>query len=139
MTNVLSDHTNVINALPINNVVNFTPTTSGVYYFGFNANSAADEFYLFVDNIVIDVALANESFNNKSFSVYPNPVKDILNINYNENITKIQIINLLGQEVITKIVNNTENQIDMSGLAQGTYLVKVTSNDMIKTIKVVKQ
>lgn len=139
MTTVLMDHTNVVNDTPLNNIVNFTPATSGVYYFGFNANSIADQFYLFVDNINVDVALATDSFSNKSFSVYPNPVKDILNINYNENITKIQVINLLGQEVITKSVNNTQNQIDMSGLVQGTYLIKVTANDVVKTIKVIKQ
>ena len=139
MTNVLADYTSVVNPLPINSVINFTAPTTGVYYFGFNANSLADEFYLFVDNILVDVALANNSFTNNSLSVYPNPVKDILNINYTENITKIQVVNMLGQEVISKSVNNTQNQIDMSHLVQGTYLVKITSNDLVKTMKVIKQ
>ena len=139
MTTPLADHPNVVNATPINNVVNFTPATSGVYYFGFNAYSDLNKFYLQVDNISIDVALANNDFNSKSFSVYPNPVKDVLNIDYADNVTKIQIVNMLGQEVMNKSVNNTQNQIDMSGLVSGTYLVKVTANDVVKTIKVIKQ
>ena len=140
MTTVLADHPNVVNGTaPINTIVNFTPTTSGVYYFGFNAYSAANQFYLFVDNIMVDVLLGNDSFNTTSFTVYPNPVKDILHINYNDAITKIQVVNMLGQEIITKSVNNTQNEIDMSGLVQGTYLVKITSNDRVKTIKVIKQ
>ncbi|PJR04654.1 T9SS type A sorting domain-containing protein [Avrilella dinanensis] len=55
MTTVLADHTNVVNETPTNNEVEFTPTTSGVYYFGFNAYSDADKFYLHLDNISIDV------------------------------------------------------------------------------------
>ena len=139
MTNVLADYTAVVNEAPISDVVNFTPSTSGVYYFGFNAKSDANEDNLYVDNILVDVALANNSFTNNSLSVYPNPVKNILNINYTENITKIQVVNMLGQEVISKLVNNTQNQIDMSQLVQGTYLVKITSNDLVKTMKVIKE
>src|SRR5690554_3359445 len=56
MTIVLADHPNVTNSTPLNNEVEFTPTTSGVYYFGFNVYSDADKFYLHLDNIIIDVA-----------------------------------------------------------------------------------
>ena len=139
MTNQLADHPNVVNVTPINNIVNFTPTTSGVYYFGFNAYSLPNQLDLFVDNISLDVALANNSFDNNNFLVYPNPVKNILNINHNENISKIQILNILGQEIITKLVNDKKNQIDMSSLVQGTYLVKITSNDLITIIKIIKE
>jgi hypothetical protein len=48
-------------------------------------------------------------------------------------------MNLLGQEVITKSINSNQSQIDMSNLPQGTYLVKVTSENQVKTIKVIKE
>jgi hypothetical protein len=48
-------------------------------------------------------------------------------------------LNLLGQEVITRDVNATSTQIDMSQLSSGAYIVNVTVGDTIKTIKVVKQ
>jgi hypothetical protein len=57
MTIVLADHPNVTNSTPLNNEVEFTPTTSGVYYFGFNVYSNANEFYLHLDNIIIDYAI----------------------------------------------------------------------------------
>lgn len=86
-----------------------------------------------------DASLSTDSFDNSNFTFYPNPVKDVLNLSYSENITKVQVINLLGQEVITNSLNATQGQVDMSNLPTGTYLVKVTANDKVKTIKVIKQ
>jgi hypothetical protein len=63
----------------------------------------------------------------------------VLNLSYTENITKVQVINLLGQEVRTNSMDATLAQVDMSNLPSGTYLVKVTANDKVKTIKVIKQ
>ena len=86
-----------------------------------------------------DASLATDSFDNANFTFYPNPVKDVLNLSYSENITKVQVINLLGQEVRTNSMDATQAQVDMSNLPSGTYLVKVTANDKMKTIKVIKQ
>jgi hypothetical protein len=46
---------------------------------------------------------------------------------------------MIGQEVISKNINETSSQIDMSQLSAGTYIVNVTVGDTIKTLKVVKQ
>lgn len=86
-----------------------------------------------------DPSLSTNSFDTANFKTYPNPVKDVLNIEYSQNIEKIQVMNLLGQEVIVKAINSTQSQVDMANLAQGTYLVKVTANGYVKTIKVIKQ
>jgi hypothetical protein len=48
-------------------------------------------------------------------------------------------MNLLGQEVMVKSINATQSQIDMSNLASGSYLVKVTADNKVKTIKVIKR
>ena len=86
-----------------------------------------------------DASLRNESFDSASFTFYPNPVKDVLNLSYSQNISKVQVINILGQEVKSVSVNAAQAQIDMENLPSGTYLVKVTSDNQVKTIKVVKQ
>ena len=86
-----------------------------------------------------DASLGTNIFDNSNFKFYPNPVKDVLNLSYSQNITNVQIVNILGQEVLTKVVNANQSQIDMSSLPSGTYLVKVTSDNQIKTIKVIKQ
>lgn len=140
MTNLLAEHPNVVNNVtPINNEIEFTPATSGVYYFGFNAYSIANQFNLYVDNILVDVALSSNTFDNNNFTAYPNPVKDILNLTYTSEITSVRVINMLGQEVIARNLNATNAQVDMSQLSAGTYIVNVTIGDTVKTIKVVKQ
>ncbi|MFM9988082.1 T9SS type A sorting domain-containing protein [Flavobacterium sp.] len=73
------------------------------------------------------------------FKAYPNPVSSILNIEYTGELSNVTVYNLLGQQVLTKKVTATSTQIDMSILNAGTYLVKVESNDVSKTIKVVKR
>ena len=87
-----------------------------------------------------DASLSTGSFDNAGFKYYPNPVKDILNLSYTSSISNVSVINLLGQQVLTKNVNANESQLDLSSLTTGTYLVKVTTEDNLeKTIKIVKQ
>lgn len=83
--------------------------------------------------------LSTPSFDGGNFRAYPNPVKDFLNLSYTQEISEVAIFNLIGQQVLSATVNAAEGQIDMSNLAQGTYLVKVTVDNQIKTIKVIKQ
>jgi hypothetical protein len=86
-----------------------------------------------------DGSLSASSFDNASFAAYPNPVKDVLNLSYSSEINSVKVINLLGQEVISRKVNNTSSQIDMTSLTAGAYIVNVTVGDVVKTIKVIKQ
>jgi hypothetical protein len=51
----------------------------------------------------------------------------------------LAVFNLLGQQIATKVVNANQSKVDMSNLASGTYLVKVTSDNQVKTIKVIKE
>jgi hypothetical protein len=51
----------------------------------------------------------------------------------------VAVFNLLGQQVLTKKINATESQIDMSALAGGTYLMKVNVGNQVKTLKIVKE
>lgn len=86
-----------------------------------------------------DASLSAGSFNNSNFLIYPNPVKDMLNISYSSEISYVRVVNMLGQEVISRDINATSTQLDMSHLSAGAYLVTVSSGDALKTLKVIKQ
>ena len=86
-----------------------------------------------------DDGLSNSDFDNANFSYYPNPVKNTLNLSYNQEISNVEIFNLLGQRVSASTINANQGQVDMSNLSNGVYLVKVTSNNQDKTIRVIKE
>ena len=139
MVTTLADYTNINQATIQNDLIVFTPATDGVYYFGFQAYSAANQFYLIVDNIVVDVNLGTSAFDASSFKAYPNPVTNVLNLSYSSEIASVEVFNMLGQKVLVKELNVAQGQIDMSNLNSGNYLVKVTADGQTKTIKVIKQ
>jgi Secretion system C-terminal sorting domain/GEVED domain len=114
------------------------------------ALTPGDTYYIQVDRwgtatpgtfgltVVDSNPLSSNSFSNKNFTYYPNPVKDVLNLSYTKNISNVTVFNLLGQQMSSKTVNANQSKVDMSNLAAGTYLVKVTADNQVKTIKVIK-
>lgn len=86
-----------------------------------------------------DDGLGNNSFDSRNFTYYPNPVKNALNLSYNQEISNVEVFNLLGQKVSSNVINSNAAQIDMSNLSKGAYMVRVTSNYQVKTIKVIKE
>jgi len=110
-----------------------------VYYINIGYYGAGDapEGLTFVSVVTSVMGVEGNDLNN--FTAYPNPVTSVLNLSYGQNVNNVAVFNLLGQQVITKTVNASESQIDMSTLSAGTYLVKVTADNAVKTIKVVKQ
>ncbi len=138
MTQELADHYTINNGMAMTNEVNFTPVTTGVYYFGFQAYSGANQSQLFLDNIVVENSLSTPVPEQKSFSFYPNPVKDVLHISFTDAITQVTVYNLLGQNVLDASFNTTNASVDVAGLPAGTYLVKVVTDTVSKTIKIIK-
>lgn len=94
---------------------------------------------VFKNTIYIETVLASEHFDLSGLKVYPNPVKNILNVSFDKEISTVAIYNLLGQGVIERAINTTDGQVDVSGLSTGTYIVKVTSENKVKTLKVIKE
>jgi hypothetical protein len=68
--------------------------------------------------------------------VYPNPVKEKLYVSGNSSIYSVEILSLLGQNLIK--VNNT-NMVDLSVLNKGIYLIKIENNGITSTFKIIKQ
>lgn len=76
------------------------------------------------------------SVNENLITVYPNPVNTILHLNGIPN-ADVQIFDLSGKLIINK--QNTDNQIDVSGLQSGIYSIKITSENGTVIRKFIKQ
>ena len=78
----------------------------------------------------------NNEYSKNLFSIYPNPSTGKFNIEFSnqQQITSVEIYNLLGESVFQK--QNT-NEIDLSSAAKGIYFVKVYAGEKIYTEKII--
>ena len=86
------------------------------------------------------ISLGNEGFElvNK-FKLYPNPVTEILNIEYANPLSSVTLFDMLGQKVSTQNTNANAVQLDMARLSAGVYFVEVHSGAVSKIFKVIKR
>ncbi len=127
-----------------------TANNSDIFRLGLSEGGAASYFNGAIDDLKIynialtdaDVAslYANNSLATEDFTLrnkirlYPNPVRDVLNVEATLNIQSVEIFNTQGQ----KILASSENQINVTHLKAGIYLVKIKdSNNQVSTNKIV--
>lgn len=80
--------------------------------------------------------LSTENFESLKINIYPNPVKDILNIQ-NSQKYDFEIYNMLGKLVLKG--DNIENQINVNTLAKGIYILKLINDEKIFNQKFIKE
>jgi hypothetical protein len=128
------------------------------YFFGINTNIEAinpfsytidedDNYYkLTITNndgdwlVYNSVLLSNPTFNEKTLSLFPNPVQNILNIQSTaSNLSKVQIYDLNGRLLKNHTLQNNDVSLEVSGLQSGVYVV-VLENEIGQQIsrKIVK-
>lgn len=70
---------------------------------------------------------------------YPNPTENIVHIKGCKEKAMVTVLNQLGQMFIMQYVDSEEDVIDLSKLAQGTYIINVTSGNNHFVGKVIKR
>ena len=79
--------------------------------------------------------IANEA----NISIYPNPVKNSLNIDSREMIENIQVFNYLGSLVFEQDCNSNSIKINTSDYIKGMYLVRINTINGTSTKRLVIQ
>jgi hypothetical protein len=125
--------------------VAFKVKTKSNLVLGNNASNTANIYFDYNFPIITNTTsttvsnLGTGDFENTSVSVYPNPVKNILSITAKDNITSIQLFDIQGRLVSTKLNATMEASLDLSQQMPGVYFVKVYTHNGIKVEKVLKQ
>lgn len=121
----------------VNEVVEIEPT--------FNTSMPNTGNYFVSDGIsAVDLLTGiDEQTTVISFEIYPNPATDNLNIRFSNgnsvNYT-VEIMNLLGEVVCSPVsANSPEVSINLSHLAEGCYLVRISNGIAQTTSKVIVQ
>lgn len=71
----------------------------------------------------------------REIELYPNPVKDFINLKSDKEIYSITIYNTIGQKILYKDVNSKTFNLDISNLSVGTYIIELNENGNLKTAK----
>lgn len=79
--------------------------------------------------------LATTEITKASFSIYPNPVSDMLKVKSDDKIVSINIFDFSGKLVSSKA---NANEINVSQLTKGNYVVQIVTNQKTYTEKFIK-
>jgi endonuclease/exonuclease/phosphatase family metal-dependent hydrolase len=105
-----------------------------------NTSSASDHFPIVAD---FSIKSSLSVLENKLdvFTIYPNPTKENLNINFKYNgIKKIGIFNIIGAELYRTKTNQNSFRVNLSNFKNGMYILKIQDEKgNMKTQKIIKK
>ncbi len=111
------------------------------FVFKSDGGLSQDGFYFddLTFNITGDSVLSVEDTSSTQFTLYPNPVTEILNIKTKLTNYNISLYNINGQLIETK--NNLQESylFDLSTLSTGIYFIQLSNDFVIQTIKIIKE
>ena len=104
------------------------------------AEASSNGFVFWRDTIeILGSAVSVEAITSPSIKLYPIPAYNQLTIDtktiehYNIDITSLN-----GQLILSKEVEGTTHQIDLSSLQKGVYFITIRSMDFVTTRKIMK-
>lgn len=99
--------------------------------------SASSSFTLLNAMVAVGTVDIDDMTISDEMVVFPNPTSNYVNIQTAQTIQQVEVYNLQGQRVAAEIGNT--NQISFSNLANGLYIMKVTTDNGVSTFKVNKR
>jgi hypothetical protein len=122
---------------------NFKATTdfdpkAGV--FNLTSNGADDIFIIKLQNEFDNTTSINEDSWTSKINLYPNPTQNIINIKVNpEDLgLPIKLFDIYGKLALSKTIDQTDFNLDLTNLANGIYLLRFEDNKG-SNFKIVKQ
>ncbi|TVR78000.1 MAG: T9SS C-terminal target domain-containing protein [Saprospirales bacterium] len=91
---------------------------------------------LYVDNVYFSrTPTSVTELEDRDIRIFPNPVHDLINIESSEELTRVSIMDYTGKMILS--IENPSNQIDLSGVPGGFYLMVIEGDKFRMTKKLV--
>ena len=85
---------------------------------------------------VDEAVLSTASLENEQITMYPNPATDIISLRFDDiSKLKVTIYDVIGREILSKLLEKSNKNIDISSLGSGTYIVQITNENNEKITK----
>ncbi len=109
-----------------------------VVYLSFRHFDSVDINSVLLDDITVDgiLGVTDETFNNFNYFV---DASNNLNLSANSSFENVQIFNILGQQVVSQRLSNTNEVVELSSFNTGIYIVKVSIEGKSKSFKIIKK
>ena len=129
-----------------NETINYT-AAPGIYYARvYSPNTSFNATSCYTLRVALGTATKAEGIHSNTennVAVYPNPAQRLLNIDLSgfKGATEIRLFDINGRQIINQKANLTNNQLNISKLYKGIYLVKVMdrNSNVIVTKKFIKE
>jgi hypothetical protein len=116
------------------------PYASATYYIGFRGKSnAADGVY--VDDVRVGNYIDDGVSETCSFvaSVSPNPTTSSVTIDANATNGEIVVFDLFGRQVMSATLLEGRAELDLSDVAKGVYVARISSDHGVVTVRLIKE
>ncbi|MDF3028179.1 MAG: hypothetical protein K0S23_2486 [Fluviicola sp.] len=91
------------------------------------------------NTILVEACLGLENNEIATVSVYPNPTDGKLTLSNVIGNNGFKVLSASGQVVLNGLVSNTANTIDLSAFENGIYVLQLTQEQGVQTIRIVKK
>ncbi len=122
----------------------FTVPATGTYILGFEGKNvnAATQVALLLDDVSITyygyAGIKTIVNSTTDIQIYPNPTTGIINITTTASAATIEVYNVMGQNILNKVLTNGTNTFDISSLSNGVYSIQIMQNNTLSIGKIVK-
>ena len=109
-----------------------------VVYLTFRHYDSVDVNSVLIDDVIVDgvLAVADQTFNSFKYYVDANGQ---LNLSANSTMESVVLYNVLGQQVVSQKLANTNEIVNISALNTGLYIATVSIDGNTKSFKIVKK
>ena len=134
-TQVFAETLTANDTMPQQRQVAIPSSVNGTFKVAFRHHDCEGGYVLMLEDIKVADPAGIDAVNTVNVAIYPNPAYDVLNIE-GEGIRMVEMFDVNGRSVLTSM---TAGQINMANLVNGVYVVRVTTDNGIRTEKVVKK
>ena len=116
------------------------PYASATYYIGFRGKSnAADGVY--VDDVRVGNYIDDGVSETCSFAatVSPNPTTSNVTIDANAANGEVTVFDLFGRQVMSATLLEGRAELDLSDVAKGVYVARISSDNGVATVRLIKE
>ncbi|MCF6306569.1 MAG: choice-of-anchor J domain-containing protein [Flavobacteriaceae bacterium] len=107
-------------------------------YIAVRHHDVTDQFVINFDNISLDgiLSVGDNAFQGFNYFIDSN---SILNLSASTSLENVEIFNLLGQQVVSQKLSNTNETVNIASFETGIYIAKVSIDGQYKSFKFIKK